>query len=165
MLAGSLETQADQRNSRATLYDVGVGSEGGVVEASWGYCSWRSARGEKVFLHLQRHWRGSVGMGRKPCCCCFFLINLFILIGGYFTILWWFLPYIHMDQPWVYRCSPSWAPLPPPSPSRPSGSSQCTSPEHPVSCIKPGLAIYFIYDNIHGKVCFISQNAIYLGEC
>ena len=39
MLAGSLETQADQRNSRATLYDVGVGSEGAVVEASWGYCS------------------------------------------------------------------------------------------------------------------------------
>ena len=40
-------------------------------------------------------------------------------------------------------------PLPPPSPSQPPGSSQCTSPEHPVSCIKPGLAIYFTYDNIH----------------
>jgi len=39
MLAGSLETQVDQRNTRATLYDVGVGSEGGVVKASWGYCS------------------------------------------------------------------------------------------------------------------------------
>jgi len=33
-------------------------------------------------------------------------------------------------------------PLPPPSPSHPSGSSQCTIPEHPVSCIEPGLAIY-----------------------
>ena len=31
----------------------------------------------------------------------------------------------------------------------PSGSSQCTSPKHPVSCIKPGLAIRFIYDIIH----------------
>ena len=40
-------------------------------------------------------------------------------------------------------------PLPPPSPSHPPGSSQCTSPEHPVSCIEPGLAIYFTYDNIH----------------
>ena len=40
------------------------------------------------------------------------------------------LPYIHMNQPWVHMCSPSWAPLPPPSPSHPSGSSQCTSPEH-----------------------------------
>ncbi|KAB0364208.1 hypothetical protein FD754_008364 [Muntiacus muntjak] len=39
-------------------------------------------------------------------------------------------------------------PLPPPSPSHPSGSSQCTCPEHPVSCIKPGLAICFTYDNI-----------------
>ena len=31
----------------------------------------------------------------------------------------------------------------------PSGSSQCTNPEHPVSCIKPGLAIRFTYYNIH----------------
>ena len=46
-----------------------------------------------------------------------------------------------MNQPWVYTCSPSWTPLPPPSPPHPSGSSQCTSPEHPVSCIEPGLAI------------------------
>ena len=34
-------------------------------------------------------------------------------------------------------------------PYHPSGSSQCTSPKHPVSCIKPGLAIHFIYDTIH----------------
>ena len=27
------------------------------------------------------------------------------------------LPYIDMSQPWVYMCSPSWVPLPPPSPS------------------------------------------------
>ena len=39
------------------------------------------------------------------------------------------LPYIDMDPPQVYMCSPSWNPLPPPSPSHPSGSSQCTSPE------------------------------------
>ena len=32
-------------------------------------------------------------------------------------------------------CSPSWTLLPPPSPYHPSGSSQCTSPKHPVSCI------------------------------
>ena len=44
----------------------------------------------------------------------------------------------HMNRPWVYVCPPSWTPLPPPSPSHPSGLSQCTSPEHPVSCIKPG---------------------------
>ena len=36
-----------------------------------------------------------------------------------------------------------------PPPSHPSGSSQCTSPENPVPCIELGLAIHFIYDNIH----------------
>ena len=47
--------------------------------------------------------------------------------------------------------------LSPPStslPSHPSESSQCTSPEHPVSCIKPGLVICFTYDNIHDSVLF-----------
>ena len=50
-----------------------------------------------------------------------------------------------MNQPWVYMCSPSWTLLPSPSPSHPSGSSQCTRPERLVSCIKPGLEIYFTY--------------------
>jgi len=40
-------------------------------------------------------------------------------------------------------------PLQPPSPYHPSGSSQCTTPKHPVSCIEPGLAIRFLYDIIH----------------
>ena len=44
-----------------------------------------------------------------------------------------------MNPPQVYMCSPSWTLLPPPSPYHPSGSSQCTSPKHPVSCIEPGL--------------------------
>ena len=64
------------------------------------------------------------------------------------------LPYINMNPPWVYTCSPSWTPLPPPSPYHPSGSSQCTSPEHPVSCIEPGLEIRFIYDIIHVSMPF-----------
>ena len=41
-----------------------------------------------------------------------------------------FLPYIDMNQPWIYMCSPFPSPLLPPSPSLPSGSSQCTSPKH-----------------------------------
>ena len=45
-------------------------------------------------------------------------------------------------------------PLPPSSPSHPTGSSQCTSPEHPVLCIKPGLAIHFTYDNLHVSMPF-----------
>ena len=41
--------------------------------------------------------------------------------------------------PLFLMCSPSWTLLPPPSPYHPSGSSQCTSPKHPASCIEPGL--------------------------
>ena len=51
-----------------------------------------------------------------------------------------------MNLPRVYTCSPSWTPLPSPSSYYPSGSSPCTSPKHPESCIEPGLAISFIYD-------------------
>ena len=40
-------------------------------------------------------------------------------------------------------------PLPPPSPYHPSGSSQCTSPKHPVSCIEPGLVIRFFLNCIN----------------
>ena len=43
----------------------------------------------------------------------FFNINLFILIGGelhYNIVL--VLPYINMNLPRVYKCSPSWTPLP-----------------------------------------------------
>ena len=58
-----------------------------------------------------------------------------------------FLPYINMHPPRVYMCSPSWTPLPPPSPYHPCGSSQCISPKHLGSCIKPGLAIHFTYDS------------------
>ena len=45
---------------------------------------------------------------------------------------------------------------PPPTPSlyHPSGSSQYTNPKHPVTCIKPGLAIRFLYDIIHVSMPF-----------
>ena len=57
----------------------------------------------------------------------------------------------------VCICSLSWTPLPPPSPSDPSGSSQCTSPEHTVSCIEPALAICFTYDNMHVSMLFLEK--------
>ena len=44
--------------------------------------------------------------------------------------------------------------LPPLSPYHPSGSSQCTSPKHPVSCVEPGLATRFIYDILHVSMPF-----------
>ena len=36
----------------------------------------------------------------------FIFLNLFKLEANYFTILWWFLPYIDMNQPKGYMCSP-----------------------------------------------------------
>ena len=54
-----------------------------------------------------------------------------------------------MNPPWVYMSSQSWTPLPPPIPYHLSGSSPCTSPKHPVFCIKHRLAIHFTCDNSH----------------
>ena len=79
----------------------------------------------------------------------YLLIYLFLL---YNIVL--VLPYINMNPPQVYMCSPSWTPLPPPSLYHPSGSSQYTSPKHPVSCIEPGLAMHFTYDIIHVSMPF-----------
>ena len=65
--------------------------------------------------------------------CLIFYINVFIIIGGYLLYnIVLVLPYINMNLPWVYMCFLSWTPVPPPSPYHPSGSSQCTSPKHPV---------------------------------
>ena len=47
------------------------------------------------------------------------------------------LPYINMNPPQVYTCSPSWTLLPP-----------------PVSFIEPGLATHFIHDIIHVSMPF-----------
>ena len=63
----------------------------------------------------------------------------FILL--YNTVL--VLPYINMNPPRVYTCSHSWTNPPPPSPYHLSGSSQCTSPEHPVSCKESFLIWYY----------------------
>ena len=59
-----------------------------------------------------------------------------------------------MNPPQVYMCSPSCTLLPPPSPYHPSGSSQRTSPKHPVSCIEPVVVTHFIYDIIHVSMPF-----------
>ena len=46
-----------------------------------------------------------------------------------FFYLWWILSYTEIKQPWVYMCSPSRSPLPPPCPPAPSRSSQCIRSE------------------------------------
>ena len=76
----------------------------------------------------------------------YFIFKLYIIVLV--------LPNIKMNPPQVYMRSPSWTLLPPPSPYHPSGSSQCTSPKHPVSCIEPGLATRFIPDILHVSMPF-----------
>ena len=76
----------------------------------------------------------------------------FFLILLYNTVL--VLPYINMNLPRVYMSSQSWTPLRPHSPYHLSGSSQCTSPKNPVSCIEPRLKIHFLHDSIHVSMSF-----------
>ena len=78
----------------------------------------------------------------------FFLLFYFIF-KLYIIVL--VLPNIKMNPPQVYMCSPSWTLLSPPSPYHPSGSSQCSSPKHPVSCIEP--FIYFSWDWLECQMC------------
>ena len=72
----------------------------------------------------------------------------------YFTILWWFWPYIDMNQPWLHMRPPILNPLPPPSPSYPSGLSQSPGFVCPASHSKLALVIYFTYGNTHVSVLF-----------
>ena len=84
-----------------------------------------------------------------------FIFNFYSFFGNFYfyflllcnTVL--VLPYIDMNQPRVYMSSQSWTPLTPPTPYHLSESSPCTSPKHPVSCIKHRLAIRFLHDSIH----------------
>ena len=68
-----------------------------------------------------------------------------------FTILCWFC---QLESATGIHVFPILNPLPPSSPYHLSGSSQCTSPRHPVSCIEPRLAICFLYDIIHVSMPF-----------
>ena len=66
---------------------------------------------------------------------------------------------------WIHHGCICVDPPEPPShlfPSHPSGSSQCTSPEHPVSCIEPGLTICFTYDNIHVSMLSLKSSHSHL---
>ena len=82
-----------------------------------------------------------------------FFISFFYFIFKLYNIVL-VLPNIEMNPPQVFMCSPSWTLLPPPSPYHPSGSSQCTSPKHPLLCIEPGLVTCFIYDIKHISMPF-----------
>ena len=87
---------------------------------------------------------------------------LFLFIMFYFFNFFYFLTLQYCIGFAIYQhesstgthVSPSWTLLPPPSPYHPSGSSQCTSPKHLVSCVEPGLATRFIFDITHASMPF-----------
>ena len=82
----------------------------------------------------------------------FFFFKFYFIFKLYNIVL--VLSNIEMNPPQVYLCSPSWTLLPPSSPYPPSGSSQCTSPKHPVWCIEPGLATHLIHDILQVSMPF-----------
>ena len=82
----------------------------------------------------------------------FFFFKFNFIFKLYIIVL--VLPNIKMNLPQVYMCFPSWTLLPLPSPFHPSGSSQCSSPKHPVSCIEPDLTTRFIHDILHVSMPF-----------
>ena len=83
----------------------------------------------------------------------FNLINIFHDSLFFFLLLYFTLQYcigfaIHQHE---YTTGvhefPILNPLPPPCLYHPSGSSQCASPKHPVSCIETRLVIRFLHDS------------------
>ena len=101
----------------------------------------RSTHCSQLFLHI--------GIGF------FFLIHLF---NWRLITLQYYSDFCHTPT-WISQgctCAPHLEP-PPTSlliPSHPSGSSQCTGLELPVSYIEPGLVICFSYGNIHVSMLF-----------
>ena len=85
----------------------------------------------------------------------YLFFNLFILIGG--QLLYNIVVVFAIHWPESAMGVHLFPILNPPPTSFPIPSLrviQCTSPEHLVSCIKPGLVICFTYDNIHVSMLF-----------
>ena len=72
--------------------------------------------------------------------------------ANYFTILWWFLPYIDMNQPWVYMC---------PHPEPP-----CHLPPHPIPQGHPSApALSTLSHALNLEWQSISHMVIYMLQC
>ena len=81
------------------------------------------------------------------------LVFIYFLFLLYFTLQYCigFAIHWHESTTGVYKL-----PIlnPPPTPYHLSGSSPCTSPKHPVSCIEHRLALHFLHDSIHVSMPF-----------
>ena len=134
----SNENEKQERNIQCFIYTANQSFDSKHLKAYDVHLIFRKHSASSFFLFQWGHLRYSL----------FFFFILFYFIFKVYNIVL-VLPNIEMNLPQVYMCSPSWTLLPPPSPYHPSGSSQCTSPKHPVSCIKRGLATHFIHDIIN----------------
>ena len=109
----------------------------------------------RAFLWLPRNSSNRMKAGQRKWKHANFFIFIFIFILLYFTLQYCigFAIHHHESSTGVH-VFPILNPLPPPSLYHLSGSSQCTSPKHPVSYIKSRLAIHFLHDILHVSMSF-----------
>ena len=120
-------------------------------------CSCRTSRVGSWTPHLPQSWSYPGWMVLWSIFARSFFLNQFLNFNWRLNssqYCGFFLPYINTNQPQGYMCPTSQTPLPPPSPSHPSGFLQCPSFECAVSCIQLVLVIYLTYGNIHVSVLF-----------
>ena len=70
------------------------------------------------------------------------------------------LPYIDMNPPWVYICSPCWTPLPPPSPSHPSLKCALSCSTYALQPLGGAQVFFYRASSIHkGKIEKVSKES------
>ena len=130
----------------------------------WRILRWHSGKESACKCRRCKGCRFIPGLGRYPgvenaTCHFLFFLNLFIYFNWRLISLQYCSGFCH-TLTWISHgctCVPH-PEHPSQLPPHPSGSSQCTGPERPVSCIEPGLAICFTYGNIRVSMLAILSN-------
>ena len=105
------------------------------------------------FIVINNIWLSSLSsaLGNKlfPLFILFLIFKKFYYYHYYyffnFTVLYWF-SYINMHPPQVYTCSPTWTPLPPPSPYPPSANQSILkeiNPEYSLEGLMLKLKLHY----------------------